>query len=379
MKKFVCAIALTLTATFATQAEEKIEVVLDGLHNPSGLAVQPNTGHIFVSDSGAGKIVRIVDGKSEDVVTDFPKDVYGKGPKYDIGPLGLAFIDEDTLVVGGGGKPDTEELVRVYTVPKAGEEAIKADNMKASLGPLESSDELAAEGNYYAVAVTKNAIYATANGDDTKGWVVRAEINGDGSFGELERYIATKEATGVDAPVGITTSPEGHVVVGQMGEITVPKDGLLTFYNGKDGKMLLNLETGLNDITAVIYSPKGHLYALDFAWLDNDANKEKREELEAKLKEAEEGSDEAKDIEKQLGEVQPVEEAGLYRLDAEGKGKDQVVEPKLITKLKKPAAIAFGDDGAMYIAVFGDTDGDAEESAQEEKPTGQVIKLEPGL
>jgi len=343
MRRMIFGIALVLTAACATaHAEEEIEVVLDGLHNPCGLAVQPGTGHLFVADSGAGKIVRIVDGEAEDVITDFPGDVYGKGPKYDIGPLGLAFLDEDTLVVGGGGNVDTDEVVRVYTVPKAGEEAIKADKMKASLGPLESGEELAAEGNYYAVALTKTGIFATANGDDTKGWIVRAAVNDDGSFGELERYIATKEAVGVDAPVGITVSENGHLVVGQMGEITAPHDSLLTFYNPKNKKMLLNLETGLHDITAVIYSPKGHLYALDFAW------------------------------------AKP-EDGGLYRLDAEGSGEDQVINAKKIVALKKPAAIAFGDEGAMYIAVFGDTDGDGEESEKEESPTGQVIKLKPGL
>ena len=342
MKKLICSLAVVLAATVVAQAEEKTTVVLDGLHNPTGLAVQPNTGHLFVADSGAGKIVRIVDGKAEDVVTDFPRDVYGKGPKYDIGPLGLAFIDEDTLVVADGSQEDTKEVIRVYTVPAAGEEALKADAAKATLGPLDTSEELAAEGNYYGVAVTKNAIFSTANGDDTKGCVVRAEINGDGTFGELERYIATKEATQVDAPVAITVSDKGHLVVGQMGEITAPNDGLLTFYNPKTKEMLLNLETGLHDITALLYSPKGHLYALDFAWAKPD-------------------------------------EAGMYRLDAEGTGQEQELTAKKIVALKKPAAMVFGDDGALYIAVFGDTEGDGEEADKEKAATGQIIKLEPGL
>ena len=92
MKRTPAAAALLMLITLCSMvsAEEKIEVVLEGLHNPSGLAVQPKTGHVFVSDSGAGKVVRIVDGKAEDVITEFPSDVYGKGPKYNIGPLGLA-------------------------------------------------------------------------------------------------------------------------------------------------------------------------------------------------------------------------------------------------------------------------------------------------
>jgi DNA-binding beta-propeller fold protein YncE len=342
LKSICCVVFALLFAAAAAQGEEKITVVLEGLHNPTGIATQPGTGHIFVADSGAGKIVRIVDGKAEDVVTEFSSDIYGKGPQYKIGPLGLAFIDENTLVVADGSKVDKEEIVAVYNVPKAGEAAIKADDAKAKLGPLESSEELLAEGNYYAVAVTKDAIYATGNGDDTKGWIVRAEIKGDGTFGDLERYLATKEATGVDAPVGLTVSERGELVVGQMGEITAPNDSLVTFYNPKSKKMLLNLETGLHDITAVAYSPKGHLYALDFGW------------------------------------GKP-EDGGLYRLDAKTEDGQQVVEPKKITALKKPTALTFGADGAMYITIFNETEGDQEGADAAKAKTGQVIKLEPGL
>ena len=62
--------------------------------------------------SGAGRIVRIElsTGKVEDVITGFKQDVYGKGPMYDIGPLGLAFLDANTLVVGGGDLPRVERI-----------------------------------------------------------------------------------------------------------------------------------------------------------------------------------------------------------------------------------------------------------------------------
>ena len=57
-----------------------------------------------------------------------------------------------------------------------------------------------------------------------------------------------------------------------MGEINQEGDSLLTFFS-EDKKMLLNLETGLNDITALAYSTKARgarkqLYALDFSWRD---------------------------------------------------------------------------------------------------------------
>ena len=307
---------LTLGSAVVTAAE--VSTVLEGLNNPCGIAVQPGTKHVFVSDSAAGRVVRVVDGKAQDVIVGFPQDIYGKGPMYNIGPLGLVFLDKNTLVVGGGGRPDGEEKIRVYKVPAAGQDAIKADNMEAGF-ELPPTDETKGEGNFYALAATSNAVYATCNGDDTKGWVAKLTITSDGSYGSYERFIATKEATEVDAPVGITMNPQGQIAVGQMGEITIPHDSLLTFYD-TNGKMLLNLETELFDITALAYSPaNGQLYATDYAWMDTG-------------------------------------EGGLFQLIADG---EQGLSVKKVESLDKPTAMAFGEDGVLYVTVFGSGDGNS--------------------
>jgi len=326
-------IALTLAAATCLmagtmRADVKTETVVGGLNNPCGVAVQPETGHVFVADSGGKRVVRVVDGKAEDVIVDFPLDVYGKGPKFDIGPLGLAFIDKNTLVVGGGGNVDDKELLRVYTVPKAGSAAIKASDMKSAFG-LKANEDLAAEGNYYGVAVGKRGIFVTCNGDDTKGWVAKADLK-KGVVSNFRRFIATKEATEVDAPVAVTMSPDNEVVVGQMGEITVPEDGLLTFYNAKSGKMLLNIQTGLSDITGLAYSPKnGLLYGTDFAWPGTD-------------------------------------QAGLFRLDKDQGKRTAGVKVKKIADLDKPTALAFAKDGTLYVTVIETTDG---------KNEGKLLKV----
>jgi sugar lactone lactonase YvrE len=319
---FVGALALCVPAI--AQDGLKVETVLSDLDNPSGIAIQPETGTVFVSDSGASRIIKVVDGKAEPVITDFPVDVYGKGPKYNIGPLGLAFIDQNTLVVGDGSLPDGEEMLRVYDL-KDQKEAIKADKMKANY-KLAATDDIKGEGNFYALAVTPDAIYVTCNGDDTKGWVSRAAYKGSDVSG-FERYLATKEATEVDAPVGITVSPRGELVVGQMGEINVPNDSLLTFYDPASKEKLLNLKTELHDITALAYSPRGQLYALDFAWADT-------------------------------------KQGGLFQMLSEG---DKGMKTKKILELDKPTAMAFDSEGALYITVIG------------EEKKGKLLKVAPGL
>ena len=322
-----------LTVAPLLAADPKVETVLEGLVNPCGVAIQPETGIVFVSDSGLGKIVRIVEGKVQDVITGSPKDVYGKGPKYEIGPLGIAFFDKNTLIVGDGGYVDGKEYVRVFTLPEAGKTLDYEKDAKTKAGPLEATEDLKPEGNFYGLAISKTAVYVTSNGDDTKGWVLRMTIEGT-KFGKLERWLATKEAVEVDAPVGIALSPRGEIVVGQMGEVNLPNDSQLTFYSASTGKKLLNLETKLFDITALAYHPKsGLLYATDFAWMEP-------------------------------------KEAGLYRIDRGAKEGDAAVKVSKVVALEKPTAMAFAPDGTLYVTMIGAPG--AEETAAK---TGKLVKI----
>ena len=93
-------------------------------------------------------------------------------------------------------------------------------------------------------------------------------------------------------------------MIGQGGEVTVPEDALLTFYDVKTGKMLLNLETGLYDITGLAYSADSKkLFATDFAWMKTT-------------------------------------EGGLFQLISTDDNGKQSVEAKKLVSLDKPTALA---------------------------------------
>jgi glucose/arabinose dehydrogenase len=337
MTRFFSALTFTALAAggiAAFAADAKVEEVVGGLSNPCGVAIQPGTNDIFLTDSANGRVCRVANGKLQDVITGSPKDVYGKGPFYDIGPLGLVFTtDGKSLIVGDGGYKDGEECVRVYPVPEAGKAALNYEkDASQKLGPLAPAEGLLGEGNLYALALSPTALYVTCNGDDTKGWVAKADLNGT-KFGKLERWLPTKEMVEVDAPVGIALSKQGDIVVGQFGEVNKPQDSLLTFYSAKTGKMLMNLETKLYDITGLAYSPKtGLLYATDFAWMKP-------------------------------------EEGGLYRLDASQTG----VKTTKIASLDKPTALAFATDGTLYITVIGPK-GESENAPKQ----GKLVKIDKG-
>ncbi len=306
------------------------------LDNPSGVTVHGETGHVFVVSKQG--VFRYGPGKPKKIwleVDSFPTDKYGKGPIYDIGPLGVTLWGTDRLVVGDGSRVDGEELVRVYKIdaaPPTGP-AKKEGEAEFTLGPIAAGDlSQKGEGNYYGVVVWKDAIYVTANGDDTKGWIAKSVI-ADGKPGPLTPSIATKEATEVDAPIAITTTPDGAMlVVGQGGEVNTPGDSLLTMYDA-EGKLAKKLPTGLHDITGLAYSPKTQkLYAVDFAWADTT-------------------------------------QGGLFELVVEG---DAVKANKLLS-LDRPTALAFDKEGGLFITVFG-TGKDTGD-----KPKGGLIRVEPGL
>lgn len=288
------------------------QVVIGGLTNPSGVAVRPNSDEVFIADSGAGQIVRLNDvpGQYEliPVITGFPREEYGKGPKYQIGPLGLCFLNKYTLVVGDGGQADGKDLVRVYRVPHAG--TIAADETLQTLGPLQG------EGNFFGIAATDRALWVTCNGAGSEGWLAKAPLT-NFEPGELKPFTSTRDATKSNFPSAITVGRQGQLIVSQMGETSIPGDSLLTVYDPNNGRLLMNCTTGLHDIVALALSPQtGRIYALDFSWI-------------------------------------APEEGGLYRLDLARDGGELICQPTLLMQLDRPSAMAFAEDGTLFITTYG--------------------------
>ncbi|QDU64043.1 hypothetical protein Pan216_49310 [Planctomycetes bacterium Pan216] len=300
-------------ASLVSADDLKMTTIASGLDNPCGIAIQPDTGHLFVT---CNKSVLRIDpkapGKTHEEIVGFPTDVYGKGPKYNISGLGASFLDSNTLVVGGGGLPDGKEIVRFYEVGSTPGQPKKADDMKFKSGPIPpGKDSVRGEGNFYGVVPIGTTLFISCNGDDTKGWVSTIALQG-GKPGKLTPTIATKVVTGVDAPTPVAKSPEGELAVGQLGEITVPHDSLYTTYDPASHKLTKKVKIGLHDITGLAFSKSGKIYALDFAWLKP-------------------------------------EDGGLFTIKVDG---DSAKSTQL-QKILHPTAMAFAADGSLYITALG--------------------------
>lgn len=331
------AVAFSVIATAAAGFAAEPKVVVTGLDNPCGLAIQPGSGDVFIATHAGVLRFQPSSNKVTVEISGYPNptDIYGKGPKYPVGPLGLAFVGDQHLVVGDGSRVDGEEFVRVYKVGHtAPAQPLAEADAAHTLGPITAGEHSAkGEGNFYGVAANGNTVFVTCNGDDTKGWVAKIDIAEDGKPGKLIPTIATKEATNVDAPVPIAFTPNGKgLAVGQMGEITVPGDSLFTIYNPATGKLRRSLKTGLHDVAGLAYSPTTRrVYVTDFAWLD-------------------------------------AKQGGLFQLVGLREAKEEV-KTKKICSLDKPTAVAFDTEGNAYVAVFGTQ---AEGSTQ---PAGQLVRI----
>jgi DNA-binding beta-propeller fold protein YncE len=331
------------------QEKSRPERVLYSLLNPCGLAIQPGTNCVFVSTRFGiyrydPNYERPSEHKAGIEIDGYPKevDVFGTGPKYEIGPLGLAFLDRDHLVVGDGSRKKGEELVRVYKLPAAPPPPdgwIKEDAAQFTLGPIKAdADSSTGEGDFFGVAIGHDAIWVTCHGDETKGWIAKSELK-DGKPGPLKPSIATKPATQVAAPGPITFTPDGkELVVGLMGDVnSEERDSVIAFFDPADGSLKRKLIAGLFDVTGLAYSPKTkRLYATDFAW------KKPRE-------------------------------GGLFELTVDG---DKMKATRIVP-LDKPAALAFDPAGHLYVTVF-EAQLEPGDKARPADP-GALLYIKPGL
>ncbi len=303
-------------AELKTEAGRLVVRVTDGLNNPTCVAVQPETGFVFVADSGNGQIVRVLDGKVDPVITDFPKESLGTTPPVNIGPLCLSFINKDNLLVGTGGQPAGEDGVRHFVLTPT---PVKYDSAKNSLTLI--ADPIAtepAEGNFFGLAVTPNSIYTSSQGSPAKGWICLANRSSNDSITNLTRHFSSTEAIGVAHPGSLTLSPHGYLIVSCVGELGEKKDSVAAFFEPVSKKMLLKLELGLHDVCAIAYSPRRQMYALDMAWAQPNAG-------------------------------------GLYRV-VEDKSVPSGLKTKLVAKLPNPTSMCFDSDGAVYVTLRGAVD-----------------------
>lgn len=307
---------------FKTDSGKLVVQVVKGLNNPSAVSIQPETGIVYVADSGNGQVVRIVDGKVEPTIVEFPKEGLATTPSVNIGPLSLLFLGRDNLLVGTGGQPAGEDSLRLYSVSDFAvgkPEPLKFSASKSSLNlPADAGQSLPGEGNFIGLAAVPNALFATSQSESGKGWIDIATKTGIETLLGFSRYIATSETVNVSTPTAITVTPHGYLLVSCVGSLGTERDSVAAFYEPASKKMLMKLELGLLDVVSILYSPRRQMYALDMAW------------------------------------SQP-ESGGLYRV-IEDKSAASGLRTKRIAALPNATSMCFDSDGGVYVTLRGPVD-----------------------
>jgi hypothetical protein len=335
-----------------------VAVLATKLDHPSAVTVQPGSGDVLVSNTGAGEVVRFAGGKADaqsTAITGFAHSTSepNDNPIAGVGPLGLAFVDPNVLAVGTGEAKNGDQTIRIFELPKASTDAkpLGLDAAKSKLGPTTvTGTTLAGAGNFYSLAVSEFApptLYATNRGPSERGWIFKSDIRNHTAASPLTPNINTKIESHTAAPAALAVNPHGLLVVGHMGTLDQPHDSWLSFYNTKTEPvtLMVHYPTNLHDIVGLAYSPKsGALYAVDFA------------------------------------AAHPAD-GGVYRLDSGTVDRRSGVKSVKIAAIDRPTALAFSPENTLYVTSFGAAaESQSEESkATSEKPAaqtgGQLVKI----
>lgn len=310
-------------------------VVAGDLNTPLGVAVERDTSAVAVAESGAGRILRLVDGKMTPAVVEFPLTDCGPSRTLKAGPSAISFFDKQTIAALDIGSIEGADSVRLYKLPNAGEPATPYATTVHKIGPQAAGRTASTSESWGGLVTAPSVVLFSSFAGEPEGWLSRTFKTNE-RWSDPSRFVATRDVTGGERPMALTFSPRSEVVSGQIGTWDKPKDSRISFLNLNSGKLLANYRIDLHDVVALEYSPKtGQLYALDLAW------------------------------------SQPAD-AGLYQVVATYSEGRLGVQAKKIVALPRPTSLAFQADGTLYVTTLGAVDAPVARS-------GQLWKITPGL
>jgi hypothetical protein len=315
------------------------EVVIRGLDYPVGVAVQPQTNHVFVAEGVAARVVRIVDQRAEPVLLGFPRKARPMGSAMpEIGPRGMTFLNRSTLAVLGTGEKDRGDPLVIAEAPAPTDPPRTVETaLQLTVADSNADQRWQLQG----VTVVGSAVLCAMTSGNGRSGIARfmiqnpAELERSTSYGPCELFATINSANG-DRLVCLTSSPRGELVAGHRA-VAEPHEGRITFHRATDGMPLLQLATGVPTLTMLTYGPRrsgeavSHLYALCGSRTEDGG--------------------------------------GLYRLDAALADGQVRIRPQKLASLNRPTAMAWAGDGSLYVTILGNGAADATQ------PAGELIRF----
>jgi len=296
-------------------ADAVVETVLDGLQDPYSISIRPaaessDPYEILVFDRGAGSIVSVRSdepGRSTKLI--------GGWKAGDRAEVVLA-LDARHVIASSG-----KALLSVYALATQGE-SLAADDASQTIEAPKAL-EPAPPRHVSAIIRTRanrhvpDMLILAMGGEGAPGGLWQVPIRAD-TLGDVAPFSpASNDAA---RPVSaLAVSNEGFIVAAEAARPDRPTPSRLTFYNPIDGSVVLRLPVDLHEISAIACSPKsGNLYV---AAMELDS-----------------------------------ETPGVYRVDDATRDGRRASKAVKIADVQRPAAIAFGPDGSLYVATIDDAD-----------------------
>jgi hypothetical protein len=323
-------VALATRAMAQTADDLNVEMVADGLVDPIAVVVRPGGSRsgpdLLVVESPKGRVLGFSTAKLDAEPVEVLPSVSADGTEK-VGPA--LFRSRNRLLLGATNGDGSSASIVEFDI----------DDEKL---PMKPSDRAvlftykpeSGKVNLASMARDVDSLIVASNDHQ---WLLTGKLK-SGPAEALTKYIDTLSMTKVGTPQAVAYNDKGYVVVAETGKDNDKGDSMLVFYHPSDSttKPLLALPFNLDGIRALAYSPTtGCLYAAAAEAL--------------------------------------TERSGIFRIDSaiDPDTKQQSCNTVLITETALPTAMAFAEDGTLYVTVV-----DMEEN---QDASGKLLKLTGGL
>ncbi|MEM1451760.1 MAG: hypothetical protein AAF726_15780 [Planctomycetota bacterium] len=205
--------------------EVEVEVLLDGLNNPSGIDFGPD-GRMLVCaagpgrEHGNGRVIVWTPEATEEYLTGFPTEFWkvgkdGQPDRFKLGPLDAAWLPNGNVIVSNGGLGDGADHLLVFTGPGDASQGRPTN----AIPPTSDDTADKGEGNFTGFSLARDGerLFVCGQGSDAKTWLLVC----DHEKAELSTF-ASADDNGI-----ATNSP--------MDSLSWGGDEVLVLYSGAGG------------------------------------------------------------------------------------------------------------------------------------------------
>lgn len=238
--------------------EIQSETIIDGLNRPIDLAFHPDDGTIFVAEFGGNRVVKIVEGKPVEVVTEFVAHSL-RGMETAGGPVAIGFSSSNWLLVAPVIENEKPLQVLGFDLGKMEDDkSLLASAAQATLKV--GSDESQLNGQVRRIYSDGSTVYLAGEKTEKNGFVAtikNADPEPTAITLLMPEQLDAKKWIQPNTSLTLST-PEGYLAIIER----TSEGSALAFYS--DGEEDGRFVTGLNDVSAIAYGPKrGRLFLAD--------------------------------------------------------------------------------------------------------------------